>query len=72
MLEDEPLDAANCVAIEDSHWGLESARSAGLHTVAVTNTYPAAELTAAADLVIASLEAFDLNALSQLVVGQLD
>ena len=36
------LRAAECVAIEDSHWGLESAREAGLHTVAVTNTYPAA------------------------------
>ena len=52
------LRAAECVAIEDSHWGLESARAAGLHTVAVTNTYRASELHA--DLVIASLEALDL------------
>ena len=28
--------SADCVAIEDSHWGLESARAAGLRTVAVT------------------------------------
>ncbi len=33
------LLGAECVAIEDSHWGLESARAAGLRTVAVTNTY---------------------------------
>ena len=33
------LLAGECVAIEDSHWGLESARAAGLRTVAVTQTY---------------------------------
>ena len=36
-----------CVAIEDSVWGLESARGAGLRCVGVTTSYPAAELTAA-------------------------
>ena len=46
-----PLIAASCVAIEDSHWGLEAARSAGLKRVAVTHTYPASEL-ASADLII--------------------
>ena len=56
------LHAADCVAIEDSRWGLESARLAGLHTVAVTNSYPADEL--AADLTIASLEAMDLDRLA--------
>lgn len=35
-----------CVAVEDSHWGLESAKRAGLRTIAITNTYPAAELQA--------------------------
>ena len=58
------LRAAECVAIEDSHWGLESARTAGLRTVAVTNTYPAGQLTA--DLVITSLQAMDLKSLQQL------
>jgi beta-phosphoglucomutase-like phosphatase (HAD superfamily) len=32
------------VAIEDSRWGLESARAAGLLTVGVTTSYPASEL----------------------------
>jgi beta-phosphoglucomutase-like phosphatase (HAD superfamily) len=41
------IDPASCIAIEDSHWGLEAARTAGLRCVAVTNTYPAAELTLA-------------------------
>jgi beta-phosphoglucomutase len=58
------LRSSDCVAIEDSHWGLESARAAGLRTVAVTNTYGAAEL--AADVTIASLEAMDLDLLARL------
>jgi beta-phosphoglucomutase-like phosphatase (HAD superfamily) len=54
------IDAARCVAIEDSRWGLESARGAGMRTVAVTNTYDKAALTAFADAVIPSLDALDL------------
>jgi beta-phosphoglucomutase len=59
------LAASECVAIEDSHWGLESARAAGLRTVGVTHTYEAAALTRA-DLVIASLYELDLRALARL------
>ena len=44
-----------CVAIEDSRWGLESAREAGLRTIAVTHTYPRHELTGCADRVVDSL-----------------
>jgi HAD superfamily hydrolase (TIGR01509 family) len=61
-----PLAAAECVAVEDSRWGLESARAAGLRTVAVTTSYPAAALADAADLVIPSLESLDLAVLSRL------
>ena len=57
------LEPNSCVAIEDSHWGLESARLAGLRTIAVTHTYPAVELHEAdftvdrlSDLTIPSLE----------------
>jgi len=45
---------AACVAIEDSHAGLESARSAGLRTIAISHTYPRATLTA--DALIDSLD----------------
>jgi beta-phosphoglucomutase len=62
------LAAADCVAIEDSHWGLQSAKAAGMRTVAVTNTYPAVALAASADLVITSLESLDIPALAQLSV----
>jgi beta-phosphoglucomutase len=41
------VSPANCVAIEDSHWGLDSARTAGMRTIAVTTTSPAAKLAAA-------------------------
>jgi beta-phosphoglucomutase-like phosphatase (HAD superfamily) len=54
------------VAIEDSRWGLESARGADLRCVAVTNTYSAAELRADAELVVAGLHALTLGELDAL------
>lgn len=44
---EEPIDASQCIAIEDSHWGLMAANAAGMHTIAVTNSYDADELTMA-------------------------
>ena len=55
------------VAIEDSKWGLMSARAADLRCVAVANTYPAAELRAEAELVFPGLHAITLEALDRLV-----
>ena len=43
---------AACVAIEDSRWGIESAKAAGLRCVGITTSYPASELPAA-DAIIA-------------------
>ena len=60
------LVAWRSVAIEDSRWGLESARGADLRCVAVTNTYPAAELRPDAELVVAGLHALTLDALDAL------
>ena len=54
------------VAIEDSRWGLLSARDAELRCVAVTNTYTEAELRADAELVVAGLDALTLEALDAL------
>ena len=59
------LGGAECVAIEDSVWGLASARSAGLKTVGVTHTYEASALSAA-DLVVGSLDALDIEQLVKL------
>jgi HAD superfamily hydrolase (TIGR01509 family) len=63
-----PIEAADCVAIEDSQWGLQSARAAGLHTVAVAHTYAHGELPLA-DLVIPTISALDLSILRILVSG---
>jgi len=59
------LDPRRSVAIEDSRWGLESARGAGLRCVGVTNSYPAVEL-GGADLVVDGLSGLTLSALEQL------
>lgn len=51
------LPPSDCVAIEDSRWGIESARAAGLKCVGITNTYPAQQL-GVADRVVSSLDEF--------------
>jgi beta-phosphoglucomutase len=63
------LDAKRTVAIEDSKWGLVSAKGAGLRLVAVTNTYPAEEFGAFAELIVPGLEQLTLDALDALCEG---
>jgi beta-phosphoglucomutase-like phosphatase (HAD superfamily) len=58
--------AAGCVAIEDSKWGIQSAKAAGLPCIAVTTSYPAAELQEA-DLIVDSVNALTLDGLEALV-----
>src|SRR5688572_2626436 len=60
------LSKNRCVAIEDSRWGLESARTAGLRCVGVTNSYPASELPGA-DLVVDGLKVLTLPMLDELI-----
>jgi len=45
------ISARRCVVIEDSLWGLQAAKAAGMHTVAVTNSYDAEQLTMAEKVV---------------------
>jgi beta-phosphoglucomutase len=63
------LDPRRCVAIEDSRWGLESARGAGLRCVGVTNSYPADQLPAA-ELVAAGLHELSIPLLDDLCSGR--
>jgi beta-phosphoglucomutase-like phosphatase (HAD superfamily) len=51
------LDPTGCIAIEDSRWGIASAKSAGLACVAITTTYSREHLTAA-DRIVESLDEF--------------
>ena len=63
---DTSLRLDRCVAIEDSRWGLDSARGAGLRCVAVMNSYPASELPGA-ELIVEGLHTLTLSMLHQLV-----
>ncbi len=60
--EVEPKD---CIVIEDSHWGLEAAKNAGMHPVAVTNSY-AADYLRPADKIVANLSQLSINDLQTL------
>jgi HAD superfamily hydrolase (TIGR01509 family) len=52
LLDARPDD---CVAIEDSRWGIEAARHAGMKAIGITTTSPAGAL-AAADRIIGALD----------------
>ena len=62
-----PITGAQCVVIEDSHWGLQAAKGAGMHTVAVTNSYDAQQL-ALAEKIVARLSELSISDLQQLCV----
>jgi beta-phosphoglucomutase len=61
---DLALDPAQCLAIEDTPAGLESARAAGLWTLAITHNQPPAPLHRA-HRVVPSLEGLSLDQLRQ-------
>lgn len=64
------ISPSRTVAIEDSRWGLVSAAAARLRVVAVATTYPAAELTRHAELVVSGLDALTLAALDALCASE--
>lgn len=59
------LHPSGFVAIEDSHWGLLSARAAGLRTIGITTTYPASALREA-DVIVQSLDEITIEILERL------
>jgi len=62
-----PLLGPECLAIEDSPPGIQSARAAGMRTLGVTNTVSAEELrTAGAEIVTASLADWTVDAIKLL------
>jgi beta-phosphoglucomutase len=60
--------AARCVAIEDSKWGVLSAKGAGMRCVGVTTSYAADELSDA-DLVVDTLQELTPERLARLAEG---
>jgi HAD superfamily hydrolase (TIGR01509 family) len=60
-----PLLAAECLAIEDSPPGIESARGAGMRTLGITNTVKESDLRAAgADVVTGTLADWTVDAVN--------
>jgi beta-phosphoglucomutase len=59
-----PIDAADCLVIEDSKEGIRGARRAGMKCLAVTNSHPM-ELLQEANAVVRSLEEVDLALLEK-------
>jgi len=57
---------AECVVVEDSHWGLQAARAAGMKSIAVANTYPGQHLQEYADIVTDRLDSLSLDDLKKL------
>ena len=64
---ENPITANQCVVIEDSHWGLEAAKAAGMHTIAVTNSYDAEQLSMA-EKIVNQLNELTIDDLQQLCV----
>jgi phosphoglycolate phosphatase/beta-phosphoglucomutase len=61
-----PLLASECLAIEDSPPGIQSARAAAMRTLGITNTVPAAALReSGADVVTASLADWTVDAVKR-------
>lgn len=64
----DPIRPEQCIVIEDSHWGLEAAKAAGMHTVAVTNSYGADQLSLA-EKIVDRLDQLSIDDLHQLCEG---
>jgi beta-phosphoglucomutase family hydrolase len=61
----EAIAPESCIVIEDSHWGLKAAQAAGMRTIAVTNSYDAAQLKPA-DRVVARLDELTMDDLQRI------
>jgi beta-phosphoglucomutase len=55
-----------CVVVEDSYGGLVAAEGAGMHRVAVTNTFSAQKLSEYAEMVVNNLRQIDIEDLKRL------
>lgn len=63
----DPIQPSQCVVIEDATWGLEAAKAAGMHTIAVTNSYQAEQLTFA-EKIVTKLSELNMSDLQKLCV----
>jgi HAD superfamily hydrolase (TIGR01509 family) len=63
------LMPSECAAIEDSRWGLASARAAGMRTIGITTTTPR-DLLAGADLIVEILDEITADVVASLAGGR--
>ena len=61
-----PIQAGDCIVIEDSHWGLEAAAAADMNPIAVTNTYSRDELDGKAKKIVDRLDELTMADLRQI------
>jgi beta-phosphoglucomutase len=61
----DPIKAEQCIVIEDSLWGLQAAKAAGMRSIAVTNSYDAEQLHLA-DKIVDKLSDLSMEDLQQL------
>ncbi|MCE5341661.1 MAG: HAD family phosphatase [Planctomycetaceae bacterium] len=59
------IQADQCIVIEDSQWGINAAKKAGMRIIGITNSYPADELEDA-DLIIDSVSDLTISDLERL------
>lgn len=69
--EDAPIEAQDCLVIEDSKEGIRGARRAGMKCLAVTNSHPG-ELLGEANAVVRSLEEVTLPFLQRLCESNIE
>ncbi|HPS54626.1 MAG TPA: HAD family phosphatase [Sedimentisphaerales bacterium] len=60
------INANECVVIEDAHWGLRAAIAAGMHRVAVTNSYDYDQLAPLAEMTVKNLATIKIDDLQNL------
>jgi beta-phosphoglucomutase len=60
------IKAAECIVIEDSHWGLEAALAAGMCPIAVTTTYRREDLQSKARQVVGRLDELHVEDLQKI------
>ena len=65
-LQGDAVRPSDCAVIEDSQWGLAAAAAAGMHRIAVTNSYPAEKLKAYAEMIVSRLDRITLQDLEKL------
>jgi beta-phosphoglucomutase len=59
------IKPSECIVVEDSHWGLDAAKAAGMKAVAVTNSYDREKLSAA-DIITDNLENLTIAKLNKI------